>query len=266
MIFLHKPYIEKNGKKSRLVFNVDINKEKKHVFFEVEKKYEKYLCCDRIDAILVGILSYAMRKNECIKSDSYVTEELLYKIKTYLIPTITKYDDFLFPIDIDIKTIKTCKNAGKVGAGMSCGIDSLHAYYSHNAKDDSQFNLTHLCINNVGAFNATYSERGIDIVRKERYTKAEEFAKEVGLPIIITDSNLDDEIEQVHSYTHTYSSCFAILCLQKLWGIYYYGSSGYDFTSFNVKETSSKDPSCYELLSLDCFSTNCLKIYSDGAE
>ena len=170
----------------------------------------------------------------------------------------------MYDIKIDIKTTKTVKNAGKVGTGCSCGIDSLHSILKNINTDYKTFNLTHLCINNVGAFNECYKEAGIDKVRRNIINKAKSFAKEIGLPIIITDSNFQNEINQNHSLTHTYSSVFAILCLQKLWGKYYYGSSGYDLDSFSLKNNSEKDCSQYELLSLDCFSTNNLKIYSEG--
>ena len=43
MIFLHKPYIKKKDKKARLIFDLEINNEKKSVWYEVEEEYEKYL-------------------------------------------------------------------------------------------------------------------------------------------------------------------------------------------------------------------------------
>lgn len=265
MIFLHKPYIKKNDKTSRLVFDIDIDEDKKSVWFQVDKEYEKYLCDDRVDAILVGLLSYAMRENHDIESDSFITEEIKYKITNYLIPTLSKYDEKLSNIKINIKTKEAVENAGGIGTGCSCGVDSIHAYLKHCNHENKNFKLTHLCINNVGAFNETYKDEGIEKVRKYRIEKSKEFAKEVKLPLIITDSNFLDEIYQVHSYTHTYSSSFAILCLQKLWKVYYYGSSGYDLSTFNVVNSAEHDPSSYEILSLDCFSTNKLKIYSEGA-
>lgn len=261
MIELMKPYIDNN----RLYFDLKIDKETKTVWFEVEKEYEKYLCDDRVDAIVVGLLHYAMVNNHDIKSNSYITEELLYKINNYLLPSLTKYDKKLHNIKIDIKTKEACENAGAVGTGCSCGVDSIHAYLNNKDRKEKQFKLTHLCINNVGAFNETYKDEGIDKVREARYKKSKEFAKKVKLPLIVTNSNFYDEIYQNHSYTHTYSSTFAVLCLQKLWKTYYYGSSGYDYTAFNIVDTSEHDCSCYELLSLDVFSTNNLNIYSEGA-
>lgn len=265
MIYFKNPYIKQGKNKSKLIYEFNINNEKKKVWFEVDNKYKKYLCDDRVDAIVIGMLSYAMRNNHDIKSDSYLTDEIYYKLTNYLIPTLSKYSDELHSINISIQRKSAIKNAGAVGTGYSCGIDSLHAFLNHYKESSKQYKLTHLCINNVGAFNETYKEEGIDKVRKERYKKSIEFAKEVNLPLIMTNSNFLDEIPQVHLYTHTYSSTFAILCLQKLWKVYYYGSSGFDFSAFTIKNTAELDCAEYELLSLDCFSTNNLKIYSEGA-
>ncbi len=264
MIFLHKPYIKKGKDKSKLVFDITIDKEEKQVWFEVDNEYSKYLCDDRVDAILVGLLSYALRGGHSFSSDSYITDDILFQITEYLIPSLVKYGKNLKDISIDIKTKPAVKNAGGVGTGCSCGIDSMHAILTKSNLKNNKFNVSHLCINNVGAFNECYEEAGIDKVRNERIKKSKEFAKEVNLPLIVTDSNFLQEIYQNHSLTHTYSSTFAILCLQKLWKIYYYGSPGLDFSEFTLKENDLKDPSSYELLSLNCFSTANLKIYSEG--
>ena len=194
MITINKPYIKKEKNKSRLIFDFKIDKEKKQIWFEVENEYSKYLCDDRVDAIVVGLLNYAMKNNHNIKSDSYITEELFYKLKTYLIPALSKNAEDLHNININIKTIEAVNNAGGVGTGCSCGIDSMHAILNHLDIKEKQFKLTHLCINNVGAFNECYSESGIEKVRKERTKESEKFAKEIGLPLIVTDTNISNII------------------------------------------------------------------------
>ena len=153
MIILNKPYIKKEKNKSRLVFDFKIDEDKKQIWFEVNNEYSKYLSDDRVDAIVIGLLNYAMKNNHDIKSDSYITEELLYKLKTYLIPSLSKNAEGLHNINIDIKTIETSSTANGVGTGCSCGIDSMHAILNHIKIKEKQFKLTHLCINNVGAFN-----------------------------------------------------------------------------------------------------------------
>lgn len=264
MIFLYKPYIKNTKTKSRLIFEIDIDNVSKKIWYEVDKKYEKYLCDDRVDAIFVGILYYAMKNSHDIKSDSYVTEEILYKVKTYLIPSITKYANTLHHIDISIKTKKAVEGAKGIGTGCSGGIDSLHSIIVNSEQTNKNLKVTHLCINNVGSFNSCYKEKSLKEVKDFVIEKAKKIAEEVNLPLIITDSNFQESIPQEHYYTSTYSSVFAILCMQKLWKIYYYGSSGLDYSKFSIIDNDKAACSHYELLSLDCFSTNKLKIYSEG--
>ena len=264
MIFLHKPYIKNIKNKSRLIFNIDIDNEQKEVWYEVDKEYGKYLCDDRVDAILVGVLHYAMEKGHDIESDSYVTDEILYKIKTYLIPSLTRYAETLNKITISIKTKKPLEGSNGVGTGCSGGIDSLHSIIVNKDQKNKDFRLTHLCLNNVGSFNSCYKENSLEEVREFVIDKAKRIAKEVGLPLIITDSNIQNVIMESHYLTSTYSSVFAILCMQKLWKIYYYGSSGLDYSKFSIIDNDKHACSHYELLSLDCYSSSGLKIYSEG--
>ena len=66
MIYFKNPYIKQGKNKSKLIYEFNIDNEKKKVWFEVDNKYKKYLCDDRVDAIVIGMLSYAMRNNHDI--------------------------------------------------------------------------------------------------------------------------------------------------------------------------------------------------------
>lgn len=265
MIIINEPRIKRLKKNySRLTCDISIDKKIKKIWFEVDTKYEKYLTHERADAFLIGILSFAMRNSHDIKCCAPVTEELLYKIETYLIPSLTKYNQNFYASKISTCIAPALKHANGVGTGCSCGVDSMHAIANYYNPDYPSLKLTHLCINSVGAFNECYSNYGIDKAKEERIQKAQEVAKALDIPLIVTNSNFYEEISQVHLYTHTYSSLFAIYALQKLWKVYFYGSSGYDFSSFSLKDNGTLDSGHYELLSLDCFSTSNLKIYSEG--
>ena len=100
MIVIEEPFIEKNGEKSRLVCNTFVNECSKRIYFEVDKEYEKYLCWERCDAFVIGLLSWAMRKHHDIHCKAPITEELLYNINEYLIPSLTKYDKRLYNVKI----------------------------------------------------------------------------------------------------------------------------------------------------------------------
>lgn len=262
MLTIMKPYIEDLDNKTRCICNIDVDGDQRTVWFEVDNKYRDYLVTERADAYVIGLLHWCMLNNHDIKCEVPTTDELLYNIKTILIPSLSKANPQLNRIDI-FSEMDIPLNGKEIGTGCSCGIDSFDAIYMHYKTKYKNMDLTYLCINNVGAFNECYDDYGKEKVKEERYKKVDEVAEELGLPIIKTDSNFAEIFPQVHLYTHTYSSVFAIYMLQKLWKIYYYASSGIDYGHFSMKDAECAH---YELLSLQCFSTSGLRIYSEGGE
>lgn len=264
MIKICAPYLEKKGKTSFLLCDVYIDHIKHTIWFSVEERYETYLCVERADAYVIGFLNYAMRNNHDIVCEVPVTEDLLYNINTDLIPTLAKHSRHLHHIQICADIAPALHKGFAVGTGASFGVDSFSAIRSHTNTMYPNLDITHLCINNVGAFNECYSQYGQEQVKEERYVIAEQIADELGIKLIKTDSNFATEIYQNHLQTHTYSSVFAVYCLQKLWRIYYYGSSGEDYSVFSVVNSEKKSPAMYELLALQCFSIPGLRIFSEG--
>ena len=264
MIRIKQPAMEYLKDYCRVICDIQIDDELHSIWFQVEKEYGKYLCTERADAYVIGLLSYAMRNGHDIYCDVPITDELLYGIEQDLIPTLSKYSKKLQHIKIDAKTAPALKCGFAVGTSASFGVDSFSSIYNHIDSKFSDLNLTHLCINNVGAFNECYADYGVQNVKNERYVIAEQIAAELGLPLVKTDSNFADEIYQNHLLTHTYSSVFAIYILQKLWKVYYLASSGEDYSNFSVYKSEKKDCALYDLLSLQCFSTSGLKIWSEG--
>jgi bacterioferritin-associated ferredoxin len=239
----------------------------KNIWFEVENDYKKFLAYERSDAFLIGLIPVAMRTCQDITCTTPVTEELLYQIETYLIPSLVKQSKSLYATKIYSQTAPALPRANGVGTGCSCGVDSMHVIANYYKPKYPHLKLTHLCINSVGSFNECYGgpeER--EKVKSICIEKSLEVARELDLPIIITNSNFYEVIPQVHLYTHTYSSVFAIYALQKLWKVYFYGSSGYDFSMFSLQDSENISCAHYELLSLDCFSLRNFKIYSEGGE
>ena len=262
MITITRPSIFEFGGKVRIQNTVDIDGKEENLWFEVPSEYAEYLCSERSDAYVIGLLHYAMLHQHDITCEVPMGEELHYQISTYLIPSLAKHSKALSPMTIFSALDSTpISNAGGVGTGLSCGIDSFHVLANHVDSPYPSLKLTHFTHNNVGAHGI--GEQA-EIKRKNRETHSIKCANEIGLKIIITNSNYEDIFRQNHLLTHTYSSCFAIYMLQKLWQVYFYASSGYDFSAFNIVDSEKRPPGRYELLSLDCFSTKSLRIYSEG--
>lgn len=264
MIIIGKPYITPDNGKSRLVANIDVDGETREVWFEVESQFEKYLCYERGDAFVVAILNYAMRHGHDIESKASIGEDLYYQLTTDLIPALANNSKVMHHTkliaDVDSSILS---NAGAVGTGISCGVDSFHALAAESQTKFSKHNLTHLAFNNVGSHGEGDHAKKLFAERKNL---AKNFCKEFGFVYVEGNSNLHDAFSQNHYLSHTYSSMFSVFALQKLYSVYYYASSGHPYDKFSVKDNEKYASGFYELLSLNCFSTHSLRIYSEGGD
>ena len=255
--------VEHHDARARLIAEIRIGEDDvRPLWFEVEEKYGQYLCAERSDAFLIGLLNFAQREWLDIVCEAPVTARLLYQIRTYLIPSLARNSKALHETRIDAPMDDApLTNAGGVGTGISCGVDSLHVVKNYAHSPYPGLSLTHLVLDNVGAF---WSERGAQqhVWQTEH---ARQFAKTYGFELIVTDSNIADAFKQVHLLTHTYTNAFSIYALQKLWHVYFYASAGYGAEQlFAIADNDLHASAHYDLLLLDAISTPALQIYSEG--
>lgn len=264
MIVIDKPYVKNHNSKSRLAANIDIDGDSREVWFEVDSQFEESLCYERGDAFVVAILNYAMRHGHDVESRAPIGEDLYYQLVTELIPALANNSKVMYQTkliaDVDSSILP---NAGAVGTGISCGVDSFHALAAETLDKFPKHKLTHLAFNNVGSHGE--GERALKLF-SERKELAQKFCDEFGFVYVEGNSNLHDVIPQNHYLTHTYSSMFSVFALQKLYSVYYYASSGHPYNKFSVKDNEKYASGLYELLSLNCFSSHNLKIYSEGGD
>ncbi len=262
MIKIEKPQVRVDGATATLFAYVIIDSVSKEVWFKVDKKYEEYLCYERGDAFVIAVLNFAMRNHHDIVSEAPLSEDLYYNIDKYLLDAIAQYNkDFYRPqITADVSS-ESLPCAGAVGTGISCGVDSMHALASQTAMKFRKHNITHLTFNNVGSHGEGEKAENLYRVRLERPRR---FAEEYGFEFVASNSNLQDVIKQSHFKTHTYSSMFAVYCLQKLYSVYYYASSGYKYHEFRLYDIPGSSCGSYEMLSLPLLSTHNLRVYSEG--
>lgn len=259
MIHIASPKVVYEENSAILYTDVIIDGKSDTIWFKVDRKYGEYLCYERSDAYVIAMLNYAMRNGHDIECEAPITEDLYYNIDNYLVDALVKHNKEFYRTIIQAKVAsETLPSFGAVGTGISCGVDSLHAVAKQTNLIFKNHNITHLTFNNVGSHGE--GKRASDLFAK-RCERPVRFAKEYGFDIIVSDSNLMDIIKQVHFESHTYSSLFPVYCLQKLYSIYYYASAGFGYHEFRLDE---RDCGAYELLSLPLFSTNRLRIYSEG--
>src|SRR5665648_948257 len=251
MITIGKPEVIFLEDKARLQAKLDFDGQLKLVWFEVDKKYAEYLCYERSDAYVIGVLNYAMRNGHDITCKSPIGEDLYYQITTYLIDAVFKGSKKLYKTKIIAEVDNSkLKSANAVGTGISCGIDSFHAISTHTNSKYKNHNVTHLAFNNVGSHGE--GEKAI-ILYEARKKLAIKFANEYQYELVESNSNIYDEIPQSHFMTHTYTSTFAIYALQKLFSTYYY-ASGRKFLDLSLIHIS--EPTRLGMISYAVF---CLK-------
>lgn len=263
MIKLGKIYIESSGiDSSRLVAPIRIdNGCILKLWFEVKSLYSQYLCYERSDAFIVGIMNYAMKHQHDIYFETPISEELFYNLDKELIDVLCKTGKTYYRTKL-IGSISNEKlqKANAVATGISCGVDSFFTLSNHFEDELSSYKITHLTFNNVGSHGEG------DVAKKlylDRLKRSRKFAKEYSLPLIESNSNIHDVISQNHYLTHTYTSMFAVLCLQKLYSKYFYSSS-VELKDFSFKKSDIISPGHYESFLLKSFSINDLLIYSEG--
>jgi hypothetical protein len=262
MISIGQPYIEHDGNYAYLKAHISIDTESNILWFKVEERFSKYLCYERGDAYLIAVLHYAMENSHDIELDVPITEDLIYNLQTYLIEALIENNPTYYRPNIKAEIIsEPIGNAGAVGTGISCGVDSLHSLASHHESRFSAHNITHLTYNNVGSHGVGDSALKL---YQSRLKRPIQFAKEYGFELVISDSNLMNVIKQDHYLTHTYSSMFPVFCLQKLYKTYLYASAGYRFNEFSLKQQKNICCGSYEMLSLETFSNGNVHVLSEG--
>ncbi len=231
------------------------------IWVETSKEYARYLTHERADAYIIGILNWAMRTRHDIVSESPMGESLYYQITRYVIPALTWGSKKMHSISIECPIDSSLlENAGCVGTGISCGVDSLYSVYTNESDKLPRHKLTHLTFFNVGSNGEGNSE-----IFEKRLNIARDFCEKNHYPLVVINSNIHDVIHQDHFLSASYSAGFAIYSLQKMWRLYYLASAGNDFGVYHLRNNDRKCSEDYEVFLLPQLSSDQLKIDSSGA-
>lgn len=260
-IVVGRPSISTANGLTRITSIVTYNGEALPIWAEVDDKYGKYLCVERSDAYVVGLLNFAMRNKCDIVCKAPISQRLKYQLETFLIPSLVRHDNSLYATQIvadEDDSELPC--AGAVGTGCSCGVDSFHVIKRYGKEKFYGIQLTHLMLLKIGGI--AYDETGWSL----KVAHAKTFCHEYGYELITFNTNFSLVFHQDHLLTDGYANSFGILTLQKLWKIYFYGSSGMDLSEFDLTDNSKRSDAHYDLLLFDSLSTERLKIYLDGLD
>lgn len=241
MIKISYPTIEEKGIETFLTASiVDEKKNKEFItWYSVDTSYGSILSVDCADAFVLLMLHIAMRSGQDIVSEAPVSAKLLFNMENTIQPLFLKSIPDLSHINISapVKHVKECGAA--VGCGCSLGVDSFSSFLKHFEGDVIEgYKVTHLTLFNCGQLGNS-DLVGAEKNLRDTVNNLKPFAKEVGLPIVAVNSNLnelflDGDVTLLQSFICRTASC--ALALQKLFGKYVYSSS-YSVENFQISES-----------------------------
>jgi hypothetical protein len=260
VLTIYAPEIINTATGARLQSKFIVENQEKVLWYEVDKKFAQYLTTERTDAFLVGLFLLALKKGIDIKVQGPVSERLYYTLNKYLLPLTAdiRGDKKAVKIYCDNLTAESLPNAGAVGTGLSCGIDSFSTIYNHLVEEcPIDYKITHFTFFNVGSNGSLGGEKARNLFRK-RTSLVEPCAEELGKELITVDSNISEILELGFYETHTYRNISACLALQKLFKVYYYSSS-YALRYFELKPGSCGH---YDIYNMSMLSTENITFFS----
>ena len=229
-----------------------------------DKIWSKYVVSDRCDGFLFAVLQYALRNHHDIVCTDVVSDALLFNLRTQYIPSLSKHDTSLHPVVITAKTTDAkIISKNKVATGLSCGVDCLHTIIENI--DNSYFEkISYFLVFNDGAFGGDYNKTGRQFALNGIFDRQKRLSDELSIPIIQISNNLEGLMKIPYDQFVVYSMGLMVLSLSKLIGVYLYSSSGGDYSSFSLDDSSTKDVSYLDLLTLHCISHGPTYFYSAG--
>lgn len=241
MIKIGRPYVTEQGKFARL--NADITVDDKNVtlWVEVPKEYSTYLCWERADAFLLGLLHYAMEFGYDIKCDAPVTKRLYEQLTELFLPSYLKLNK-IAEVRIVADTADEVEHPGvaAIATGVSCGVDSMHVFAKHPE-------LTHGVVFDLHDGNWRTGGERQALAWKNLVEQARTFTNHVGVKLLTISTNYDKGVLPGLKYEWQtgFASLFMIFSVQKLIGQYYI-ASGYSIEDFKLKVRPHEDVAYYE--------------------
>lgn len=267
--------------KSRLNIEISIGDDKPDIlWYEVNKKWKNFVNDDRIDAIVVSLLLFAIRgKYTMIKSKFPISKRLKYQLEYHLIPQIIDFEgeENAITVKIDAPTTDEVYKKDYIanGTGFSRGVDSFATLYEYgkNSVAPEDYKINFLNVYNVGAFHGINEGQRSYNLSRDLYIEQSEstvhFAEEYGYNTLVVDSNLALFInshfrEQHYGLLRKFQSSATernigtTLLFQKLFTRFYY-ASGHTLKEFKLSLDESS--ALWEQYAVQFFSTENITFY-----
>ncbi|MFA6939910.1 MAG: hypothetical protein WCQ54_02870 [Clostridiaceae bacterium] len=249
------------GNSARVSAEINFDGYKKILFFETSQGNAEYLCDDKADGFLLGLIVVALKMHSDITIESPVSQRLLYGLNTFLIPALLKMNPEFENISIYPMYTTNQKSNKFDGAAtaISCGVDSFYTVLRNiDLKIPDSNRLTHLVLFNAGNFGLEYEDSLREFQKQIEFVKPA--CNSLNLPLIWLNSNLMEFVRFSFEQVHTFCNISCALALQNLITTFYY-SSGHSIEEFKL---SFSDSSHYDLINEIALKTESFEMISFG--
>lgn len=166
----------------------------KTMYFEIGKEYADMFDDESYNAFTLISLFLAMYHKQDLHICGKISSQLYQNIKWYIQRIFSDYSDDFTPVNFTVDGVTSSPNErGKIiGAGISCGVDSLSTLYDHFVcEDDPEYRINALFYFNHDLHNTqknTDGKKHFQSLLKRNRMIAEE--PDIALPFYTLSSNL----------------------------------------------------------------------------
>lgn len=219
---------EQHGEWTRLVVDIDFGELKtpfteKTMYFAVKNENADMLTDETYDAFVLVPLYLAMYFHTDLHICGKISKQLYQNVKWYIQTILCDFSDELSKVNLIVDGFTYIKEKGTlIGAGISCGVDSLSTIYDHFVNEqDPEYRINSLFIFNCGT-HGDYENPASHQLFEKRYELNKKAADELNLTVYQVSSN-------VHAFNHKigeqkmgyFAICSCIFSLQKKIEKYY---------------------------------------------
>ena len=166
----------------------------KTIYFEVDDANGHMLAEDSYDAFVLVPLWLAMLHKQTLHIRGKISKRLYQNVKWYIQKILCDFYDQLAPVKLIVDGFTSPpKKRGKIiGAGISCGVDSLATIYDHFVReDDPDYRINALFWFECGILTQVgMSDEKMHELNLNRFDIAKKIADELGLPCHYLRSNV----------------------------------------------------------------------------
>ena len=273
-VLISRPWKEERNGWSAVCCTVTMDGKGQQLWIEVPSPYGMYLVTERADAFLVAALPMIARRGGRVRVEAPVSGMLLHNLRNLLSPCMPLLDSGFSELHIEAEAEETMMHPHgqhHVGTGCSCGVDSIASYLMNSRHNNTP---EEICVDTLAFFDGgQHDDLDHDLpleMKKERHDTmyprrlklAQDFAGEVGLPLLEIRSSLSYFHDGwKHINLHTFRDAACVLAIQKYFSAYHFASAVH---VENFKFSMSA-PAMSEEYLLRCMSTESTRLYSSLA-